>query len=118
MPYYYLSPLAPSVPPVFDLQNLPSGNAILVAWRPIPPERQHGVIAGYNLYYREKHNHEERKLNTSSSVTRVTFFDLQPLKEYEIAIEAFTSKVGPRSEWQTIVVGKWQNCLLNIPIQA
>jgi len=57
-------------------------------------------------------------MNISSSETRVTLFDLQSLKEYEIAIEAFTSIAGPHSEWQTIVVGKWQYCLLNIPIQA
>lgn len=113
-----MSPLAPSVSPVFHLHNLQSGNAIVVVWRPIPPESQHGVINGYNLYYRERHHHEERKMNISSSETRVTLFDLQPLKEYEIAIEAFTSIAGPRSEWQTIVVGKWHYCLLNILVQA
>ena len=95
------------MPPIFHLHNLQSGNGIKVEWEPIPPERQHGVLNGYNVYYKEQHHHEETKLNVSSSVTQVTLFDLHPLEEYEIAVEAYTSMVGPRSEWHTIVVGKW-----------
>ena len=112
MSYYCLFPSAPSVPPVFHLQNLQSGNAILVVLKPIPKEHQHGIINGYIVYYKERYHYEETKLNISSSLTQVILFGLHPFKEYEIAVEAFTSKVGPRSEWQTIVVGKWQYCLL------
>ena len=108
MSYYCLFPSAPSVPPVFNLHNLQSGNVILVVLKPIPEEHQHGVIKGYIVYYKERHHYEETKLNISSPLTQVTLFDLHSLKEYEIAVLAFTSKVGPRSEWQTIVVGKWQ----------
>lgn len=106
--------IAPGIaPPNVRLQSM-LHNHIRVIWDPLPGKFANGELRGYFVYIREYKNHYEwsddgelgTSINVSHSETQVVLDDLDGGRKYQISVAAFTVDVGPRSEWQTIVVGK------------
>lgn len=89
-------------------------NRILVIWDPLPDKYANGQLRGYLIYFRaykreyEWHDDGElgQILNVSLSETHVVLSGLDGGRKYQISVAAFTVDVGPRSEWETILVGK------------
>ena len=44
-------------------------------------------------------------MTAGPSETQVIIHDLYPLTEYEVWMSAFTLEEGPKSDWQSIVIG-------------
>lgn len=89
-------------------------NSILVAWDPLPEEDSNGQLRGYAVYLRyykqeyEWHDDGElgRMVNVSSSENHVVLNELDGGRRYQVSVAAFTVEVGPRSDWETFMVGK------------
>ena len=106
--------LAPEIAPEnVDLQPLP-GNRMLVTWDPLPDEFTNGQLLGYIIYLRFYKNEYEwyddgelgRSVNVSSSESQVILDDLDGGRRYQVSVAAFTVDVGPKSNWETFMVGK------------
>lgn len=106
--------LAPGIaPPNVRMQQL-RHNRLLVTWDSLPDNYANGDLRGYLVYYREYKNQYEwspddgelgESVNVSSSETQVVLNDLDGGRKYQISVAAFTVDVGPRSEWQAIIIG-------------
>ena len=90
-------------------------NSILVMWDQLPEKYANGKLQGYLIFTRTYKNeyewHDdgefEQILNVSISETRVVLHGLDGGRRYQISVAAFTVDVGPLSEWETIMVGKY-----------
>lgn len=73
-----------------------------------------GRIRRYIVNYREYKNHyqwhddgeEGKSINVSSSENQLVLSGLDGGRKYQVAVAAYTVDFGPRSEWETIMVGK------------
>lgn len=101
-------------PPNVHVQSL-KDNSILVMWDPLPEKYANVKLKGYMIftrsYKREYEWHDNGELGqilyVSLSDTHVILSGLDGGRRYQISVAAVTVDVGPRSEWTTIVVGKW-----------
>jgi len=99
-------------PPNVHMQSL-KDNSILVMWDPLPEKYVNGKLQGYliftRLYKHEYEWHDDGELgqilNVSLSETHVVLSGLDGGRRYQISVAAFTVDVGPRSEWETVMVG-------------
>ena len=110
--------VAPALPPGnVRVENADTIGSVIVEWDPLSEEATNGVLQGYIVHYREEnyyhyvhyyHYYEYlgKNVNTTSAETKVVLRNLDAGKTYEISVAAFTRYMGPRSEWQRIVVGK------------
>ncbi|XP_020608539.1 MAM and fibronectin type III domain-containing protein 1-like [Orbicella faveolata] len=86
---------------------------MLVSWDPLPDEFTNGQLIGYIIYLRFYKNEYEwyddgelgRSVNVSSSETQVILDDLDGGRRYQVSVAAFTVDVGPKSNWETFMVG-------------
>lgn len=103
--------LAPSEGPDNVRVELLQHNRILVNWDPLPDEHANGQLHGYTVYLRHYNNrHDENsgeRFNVSSSETQILLDGLDGGRKYSISVTAFTTKEGPRSDWKTVIVGKF-----------
>ncbi|XP_068682562.1 uncharacterized protein [Montipora foliosa] len=99
-------PGAPGCPPPnIRLETVQSTN-LLVRWDPLPQECDNGELLGYKVYYRQRHYWaDEYHVTAGPSETQVIIRDLYPLAEYEVWMSAFTFEEGPKSDWQSILIG-------------
>ena len=89
-------------------------NKILVTWDPLPDEHSNGQLRGYTFYLRlYKHEYElhddgelGRMVNVSSSDHHV-ILELDGGRKYQVSVAAFTVETGPRSDWETFMVGMY-----------
>lgn len=90
-------------------------NEILVTWDLLPDMYANGEIRRYIVSYREYKNHyqwhddgeEGKSINVSSSENQLVLSGLDGGRKYQFAVRAYTVDFGPRSEWETIMVGKY-----------
>lgn len=86
---------------------------MLVTWDSLPDEFSNGQLLGYRIYLRFYKNEYEwhddgelgQSVNVSSSENQVILNDLDGGRRYQISVAAFTVDVGPKSNWQTFMVG-------------
>ena len=110
--------LAPGLSPEnVRVKNADTPGSIIIEWDALSEEVTNGLLRGYTVYYRDKnyyvpyhyhyyHEYLGQSVNTSSSITKVILKNLDSGKEYEVSVAGFTLFMGPRSEWQQIIVGK------------
>lgn len=87
---------------------------MLVTWDPLPDEFTNGQLLWYIVYLRFYKNEYEwyddgefgRSINVSSSETYVILDDIDGGRRYQVSVAAFTVDVGPKSNWETFMVGK------------
>ena len=64
----------------------------------------------YTVYLRDHHNHDEKfvkRFNVTFPDTHIVLDGLDGGRKYDVAVDAVTQVgKGPRSEWETILVGK------------
>ena len=119
--YSFWFHLAPALAPEsVRVRNADTSGSIIVKWDPPSEESTNGPLRGYTVYYREQYyyyyyHHDEpyleQSINTSASTTTVVLKNLDGGKKYEISVAAFNLYMGPRSEWQRFIVGKFTFCL-------
>jgi len=88
-----------------------------VTWDPLPDEFTNGQLFEYIIYVRfYRHEYEwyddgelGRNVSVSSSETQVTLDDLDGGRRYQVSVAAFTVDVGPKSDWMTFMVGKYDH---------
>ena len=87
---------------------------MLVTWDPLPDEFTNGQLLWYIIYLRFYKNEYEwyddgelgRSINVSSSETYVILDNLDGGRRYQVSVAALTVDVGPKSNWETFMVGK------------
>lgn len=105
----YLFWLAPETAPEnVNVEHL-THDSVLVTWDRLSEE-----LSGYTVYVRHyKHEYEwhddgelGRSINVSSSESHVVLNNLEGGRRYQVSVAAFTVAWGPRSDWETFMVGK------------
>ena len=84
-------------------------NSILVQWNQLLPHQANGQLRGYTVYLRDHYNHDEReykRFNVTFPDTQIVLHGLDGARKIDVAVAAFTIGYGPRSDWETIRVGK------------
>ena len=108
--------LAPALAPEnVRVRNADTSGSIIVEWDPPSEESTNGPLRGYTVYYREQNYYSYhpdyrylgQSINTSASTTTVVLRNLDSGKKYDISVAAFNLYLGPRSEWQRFIVGKF-----------
>lgn len=110
-----LSPIEPSAPPQDVKCTSLRSTAILVSWRPPPPETHNGALVGYSVRYRPLGSEDpdpKEVNNIPPTTTQILLEALEKWTEYRVTAVAYT-EVGPGPESSPVVVrtdedGKYQ----------
>ena len=119
--FTYLS--APSRAPENVHVKLLDHNGVEVTWDPLEAKYANGKLLGYKVQIREWKSHYEWWYNdgdvgdvirVNSTDTHLTLENLDGGRKYQIAVAAFTVDDGPKSDWETVIIGKQEiNSLLH-----
>lgn len=94
MSCYSLSLSAPSKAPTNVLAYNTSSTAVVVAWGKVPTGYVHGILQGYVIEYKQKHNSSDQWKNvTVNNATTTELTGLQKYTIYLVRVMAFT-RVG------------------------
>lgn len=102
--------LAPETAPEnVNVEHL-THDSVLVTWDRLPEE-----LSGYTVYvrhYKDEYDwHDDgelgRSINVSSSESHVVLNNVEGGRRYQVSVAAFTVDWGPRSDWETFMVGKY-----------
>lgn len=101
-----LSPIEPSAPPQDVKCTSLRSTAILVSWRPPPPETHNGALVGYSVRYRPLGSEDpdpKEVNNIPPTTTQILLEALEKWTEYRVTAVAYT-EVGPGPESSPVVV--------------
>lgn len=106
LPAPTLSPIEPSAPPQDVKCTSLRSTAILVSWRPPPPETHNGALVGYSVRYRPLGSEDpdpKEVNNIPPTTTQILLEALEKWTEYRVTAVAYT-EVGPGPESSPVVV--------------
>nr|XP_040146961.1 receptor-type tyrosine-protein phosphatase S [Ictidomys tridecemlineatus] len=99
-------PIEPSAPPQDVKCTSMRSTAILVSWRPPPPDTHNGALVGYSVRYRPlgSEDPEPKEVNgIPPTTTQILLEALEKWTEYRITTVAHT-EVGPGPESSPVVI--------------
>ena len=94
--YIYLTPLAPSEPPINPVFVDIESRSFSLDWEPPPFESVNGIIRKYLINITVPYTGET--VVHSSYNTSLTVYGLEPYTPYQVSVSAFTISAGPYTE--------------------
>ena len=97
-------------------------NGVEVTWDPLEAKYANGKLLGYKVQIREWKYHYEwwyddgdmgDVIRVNSTDTHLTLESLDGGRKYQIAVAAITVDDGPKSDWETVLIGKQE---INSPL--